>query len=463
MYTQDDHASRQTPHDVIGVGFGPGGIALAAALEEEAPELDCLFLESRSEATWQPGMLLRGVDTQHHPSRDLATLRNPRSRYTFLNYLHETDRLLAYLNVPQHFPLRRDYVRYIRWVAAELSSYVAYDSRVTDISVADGPEPHYVLRTSEGQVHRGRALVVGTGRTPYVPEVFANVLGSRVCHSTEYRWRLAERRRAKGGPLTVAVIGASQSAAEIALDLHSGGHGDRVVAVMRGFGYRLKDTSPFSEEAYFPEFTDHYFHASREAKARLDAQLRPSNYSSVDQDVLEELYVRRYEDGIDGEDRLTLHRNQEVGDVLLGDDGPVRLVLRDRDTDAASSVEADLVVLATGFRDLGPDERSEPYPGLLAPVVEQLALDDRGVLCVERDYHVPARGTAAGMPPLFLNGLCETTHGLGDAGSFSLLSLRAATLVEGIRKRLGGPPSATHVTHASGRDSQVDEFGESGA
>ncbi|MFC9757991.1 SidA/IucD/PvdA family monooxygenase [Streptomyces sp. NPDC056921] len=447
MTIGNGRAAEETLHDVIGIGFGPGGIALAAALEEEAPELDCLFLEGRSEAAWQPGMLLRGSDTQHHPSRDLATLRNPRSRYTFLNYLHETGRLLAFLNVPTHFPLRRDYARYVRWVAAELSSFVAYDRRATAVSVADGPVPHYVVETACGRTYRGRSLVLGTGRTPYVPRNFEPHLGDRVCHSSEYRPHLEKRRAAKGGPLDVVVVGASQSAAEIALDLHSAGSGDRVLAVMRGFGYRLKDTSPFSEEAYFPEFTDYYFNASREAKNRLDAQLRPSNYSSVDQDVLESLYVRHYEDSIDGEERFLLYRNHEVAGLESGD-GPVRLTLRERNTGEPARVTADLVVLATGYRDLGPAEHNEPYPRVLTPVVDGLALDDTGVLRVERDYFVPPRAGVGAQPPLFLNGLCENTHGLGDAGSFSLLSLRARTLLEGIRHRLGADHGATeNVTH----------------
>ena len=40
------------------------------------------------------------------------------------------------------------------------------------------------------------------------------------------------------------------------------------------------------------------------------------------------------------------------------------------------------------------------------------------------------------MPALFLNGLCESSHGIGDAGSFSLLSLRAKTIAESLRKQL---------------------------
>jgi L-ornithine N5-oxygenase len=51
-------------------------------------------------------------------------------------------------------------------------------------------------------------------------------------------------------------------------------------------------------------------------------------------------------------------------------------------------------------------------------------------LLVERDYQVR---TQAGLP-LFLNGLCESSHGLGDAGSFSLLSLRASEILQSLKR-----------------------------
>ncbi|MFD0391998.1 SidA/IucD/PvdA family monooxygenase [Streptomyces nogalater] len=274
---------------------------------------------------------------------------------------------------------------------------------------------------------------------PYVPARFRPHLGDRVCHSSEYLWRLEKRRAAKDGPLDVAVVGASQSAAEIALDLHSADSGDRIHAIMRGFGYRLKDTSPFSEEAYLPEFTDYYFNASREAKAALDAQLRPSNYSSVDQDVLESLYVRRYEDGVDGEERILLHRNSEVTGVRTGD-GPVRLTLRERHTGEAKELTADLVVLATGYRDLGPAEHDEPYPRILGPVADGLALDDTGVLRVERDYFVPPR-PEAGRGRRCSSTACARTPTGSATPAPSVCCRCAPARCWRIRHRLGAGPA----------------------
>ena len=65
---------------------------------------------------------------------------------------------------------------------------------------------------------------------------------------------------------------------------------------------------------------------------------------------------------------------------------------------------------------------------------DRFAFDGSGVLQVGSDYAVKPLDT--NVPPLFLNGLCEYTHGIGDAGSFSLLSLRAQTILNSVTDSL---------------------------
>src|SRR5690242_29241 len=124
--------------DVIGIGFGPSNIALAIALEELYPEITVLFLEGRDTPGWQPGMLLSGSDIQHHPVRDLVTPRNPRSRYGFLNYLHEEGRLFDFLNLNLPYPLRKDYARYVAWAARQFDDRVRYGHGVTGVAPLPG-------------------------------------------------------------------------------------------------------------------------------------------------------------------------------------------------------------------------------------------------------------------------------------------------------------------------------------
>ncbi|MGH3166821.1 MAG: SidA/IucD/PvdA family monooxygenase, partial [Trebonia sp.] len=206
----------------------------------------------------------------------------------------------------------------------------------------------------------------------------------------------------------------------------------------------------FSEEGYFPQFTRYYYGASREGKRALDRYMRPTNYSSADADVLDELYMLMYEQRLDDRQRVFVRGNRVVtgvevpgaggvhgvGGVHAGG-GNVKLTIAETITGETEHDEVDFVVLATGFRDLGPGEDQEAYPALLSGVIDQFAFDEDGYLAVAEDYGL--RGVTPDAPPLFLNGLCESSHGIGDAGSFSLLSLRAATIVDGYRRRMDAP------------------------
>ncbi|WP_087507761.1 lysine N(6)-hydroxylase/L-ornithine N(5)-oxygenase family protein [Cellulomonas iranensis] len=428
-------------HDVIGIGYGPANIALAVALEEEAYDLDVRYLEARPSPSWQAAMMLDGSDIQNHPVRDLVSLRNPRSRYTFVNYLFENGRLLEHLNVPQEFPLRKEYARYVSWVAEQVPATVDYGVRVVAVARAQDPggEPCYRVTTSRGDELLARSLVVGTGRTPYVPEPFDGVRSPRVFHLTDYlpALRRVEELVADGGtaaaPRSVTVVGGSQSAVELTLDVARRYPHAQVTTLVRSLTLRQKDTSPFSEEGYFPEFTEYYYRAPRARKREIDAFMRLTNYSSADGDVLRELYRLVHEQRLDGEQRVFVRGSRQVRAVEAHDDGVV-LRVEELNTGEVEELRTDVVVLATGFRDLGPGPHQERVPALVRDVADAFRFDADGYLEVEPHYEV--RTTDPGTPPVFLNGLCESTHGIGDAGSFSLLSLRARAISENLWKRL---------------------------
>jgi L-ornithine N5-oxygenase len=417
--------------DIVGIGFGPSNIALAIALEEAHPGIEAVFLESRSRPGWQPGMLLDGSDIQHHPVRDLVSLRNPRSRYSFINYLFEEDRLVPFLNLGLPFPLRKDYARYVTWAAEQLTGRVRFGAGVTSVRAVDEGRLAQVELADGSQV-RARSVVVAPGRPPFVPPVFRPHEDSRIIHYTRYLdlvpslAGLAEPR--------IAVIGGSQSAVELVLDTSNRFPAGRIHNVIRGFGYRQKDLSPFHGEVYFPEFVDYYFDSSEASKGELDRQLRHTNYSSADIDVLESLHARLYEQNLDRRNQIGLHRNTTVTDVRPGPDGIV-LELTELHRGDITRIEVDAVILATGFSDLTGEDGGHFLPAVLDQVRPQVRRTASGRAAIGRDYRVLA-DTEGALPPIHLNGVCETTHGLGDAGSFSLVSLRAGTIADSLGKTL---------------------------
>ncbi|MDG9668711.1 SidA/IucD/PvdA family monooxygenase [Hahella sp. CR1] len=417
-------------YDVVGIGFGPGNIALAISLEEKNFTNSILFLESNTAPDWQAEMLLDGSDIQHNPLRDFVTPRNPVSRYGFLSYLKSENRLFEYLNLGLEYPLRKDYARYVRWVARQFDKWVSYGEKVTSIELESKYGNHWIIKTSLNRTIAAKSLSMGPGRTPYIPPSFENKKSSRVVHFTNYtsalsRWTSEEKLK------SVAVIGNSQSAVELVLDLSSRFSDVSIHNLFRSYSYQLKDVSPFTEQIYFPEFVDEFYNLGIEKQKEVTQRLWRSNYSSADHDVLHNLHVKIYEQKLDGREYIHLHNMADIQSVEETSEG-IKIDYQSTLTGKKSSISVDSVILATGFRNLGGEEHQELFPPLLNKVAGSLKRREDNSLLVERDYKLV--GENCFIPPVYLNGLCESTHGFGDAGSFSLLSVRSWTIAESIEQ-----------------------------
>ncbi len=88
-------------YDVVGVGFGPSNLALAIAIAEQNERaggvgpVTSLFFERQHEFGWHRGMLIDDATMQVSFLKDLVTMRNPTSDFSFLSYLHGADRLVG--------------------------------------------------------------------------------------------------------------------------------------------------------------------------------------------------------------------------------------------------------------------------------------------------------------------------------------------------------------------------------
>ncbi len=424
-------------YDVLGIGFGPANLALAIALEELMPNANVKFLEMRERTRWLPEMLIDGSDIQNNPLRDLVTPRNPRSKYTFINYLYEQGRLFEYLNLGILFPLRKEYAHYIEWVSNHFQHWVEYNQHVTSIEVIrneNGIGCVYSVTTYSGNIYTAKALVVAPGRTPYIPAPFDKMNSERIFHLTKYLSCVTEWGQ-KLALKKIAVVGSSQSAVELILDLSRKFPEAEIVGIVRSFGYRLKDTSPFTGEVYFPEFVNYYYHVDNESKKQVNQDLRYTNYSSVDGDVLNDLYLKIYEQKLDQAQKIFIKKYNLITDVSA-DTHKITLSLVEKHLKKPEIEEFDLVILATGFKNLGSKENEEPYPPILKNIKHYLRLNDDGYLNINYDYSINLLDEIDLNTPLFVNGLCESSHGMGDAGSFSLLSLRSAMIVERLKQSL---------------------------
>lgn len=424
--------------DILGIGFGPANIAVAALLDETDCFNNYLFLEQAENPVWQSEMLFENAldihsNVQNIPYRDLATLRSPRSRFTFMNYLHESGLLMEYLNMDLLMPMRPDYAAYIRWVSDQLADKVKTGVFVKSVEIVKKNDSTiYRVETTSGMTYFSRHVIIGIGRPPLIPHIFEkNVDSERIFHINQYLSK--SRALLESGAKKIAVIGSSQSAVEIVLHLSKIEPRIEIHSIFRRFAYPLKDTNPFMSEIFFPEFTDLYYNADKTLKSLIDRDVFRTNYGACDMDILEELYRQVYYDKMHHQNRIELQSMSFVEEVKKVDGG-VALKIKNAKTNNIRHETYDGIILATGFRNIGPESSNIKIPSLIEKMKECLALDEDGCVDVSREYSAKLKPELSAAGGLILNGLCESSHGMSDAGSLSLLSLRAKTIVDNLLK-----------------------------
>lgn len=415
-------------YDVIGVGFGPANLAIAIALEEDSRTREAglryCFLDSKPAFEWHGGMLLENSRMQISYLKDLATLRNPASRFTFIAYLHEKQRLLSFINLGTVNPSRIEYNDYLRWAAAHFAERVHYGEQVVAVeSVEEHGEVQrlrVVSKLADGRTRTRltRNLVVGIGAQAAIPGLFAALQDEpRLIHSSRYLERIGQCCPEREGRYRLAVIGSGQSAAEIYSDLAGRYPQADISLVMRAHAMRPADDSPFVNEIFDPAFTDVVYHQPKAARQQLIRSLSHTNYSVVNLDLIESIYQDLYQLKVIGSSQRRLLANRQIQAVAATDAG-IRLNLRDSQNGGEELHEFDLLVLATGYR-------RDAHWHLLEGVERHLHKEAE----LERSYRLPTR--PGFQPSIFLQGCCEDSHGLSDT-LLSVVAVRSHEVVEAL-------------------------------
>lgn len=410
-------------HDLIGVGLGPFGLSLAA-LADGVPDLDAVFVDQRDSFSWHPGLLLEGATLQVPFLADLVTLVDPTSRWSFLNYLRAEGRLFRFYFAERFLVPRREYDAYLRWVAHSLPS-CRFGTRVDAVTWDAEAELFRVtateVATGRSRLLEGRAVVLGVGTEPVVPDAFAGVLGKQVVHVADYL---------DSKPLlleagTVTVVGSGQSGAEVFLDLLQAQPetGSRLTWLSRTPAFAPMEYSKLGLEHFTPDYTA-YFHGLPE-HAR--DELVPSQwqlYKGISADTIAAIYDLLYERTVDGR-KVAAELRPDVGVTRAEAAGDrLRLTCEHTTQRAGFEVETDAVVLATGY--------AARRPSFLAPLLELLALDDRGRYRVAEDYRVATAPSVTG--GLYVQNAEAHTHGVG-APDLGLGAWRAGTILSAVTGR----------------------------
>ena len=266
-------------HDLVCVGFGPASLAIAVALHDafsaangtptapvgrEPPKV--AFLERQSQFAWHAGMLVPGAMMQISFIKDMATLRNPKSDFTYLNYLYQQNRLVQFSNLGTFLPLRLEYEDYMRWCAGWFTQVVSYNEEALDVTPEELQHGHserssFLVRsrnstTGEVKTYRTRHVVIAVGGKPFLPRPLPPS-HARVIHSSRYTRAIPRLLGDANQAYRIAVIGGGQSAAELFNDLHSRYPNAKTTLLIRDAALRPSDDSPLYE-SHFPFQTESF-------------------------------------------------------------------------------------------------------------------------------------------------------------------------------------------------------------
>ncbi len=375
-------------HDFVAVGIGPFNLGLACLADPL--DIDGVFLESRAEFDWHPGMLLDDATLQVPFMADLVTMADPTSPYSFLNFLKDTGRLYSFYIRESFYPLRREYNDYCRWAADRLSS-LRFGQHVERIE-HDGSV--YVVRTSGGQTWRGRRLVLGVGTSPVVPDAASDLLETeRVLHSAQYLEHRDDLRELG----SVTVVGSGQSAAEVYADLlETLDPGQALNWVTRSPRFFPMEYTKLTLEMTSPEYTAYFQALPDETRDDL-LHDQKALYKGISSDLVDAIFDKLYEKRVAGGVDTTLVTCSELVDARAEGSSYV-LDLHHHESGQDFTMGTDALVLATGYRAEVPD--------FLDPIRDRIRWDEQGRLSASPSFAVDLEDSE-----IFVQNAEEHTHG----------------------------------------------------
>jgi lysine N6-hydroxylase len=412
------------PYDLIGVGIGPFNLSLAA-LADSVDGLNARFFDAKPAFSWHPGLMIDGAQLQVSFLADLVSLIDPTSRWSFLSYLKECDRLFRFYFHEKFHISRREYSNYCRWVADSLMS-CSFGTTVENVTWRDDEQVFVVsvtdVKSQQVSTVLARNVVMGVGTQPSVPSSLQPLLGKRVFHVADYLDNRSNLRDASD----VAVVGSGQSGAEVFLDLLRTQDESKTVRwLTRTSAFAPMEYSKLGLEHFTPDYIDYFRKLDAATRTRLLRE-QWQLYKGISTDTIADIYEVLYERSVDGDEfNALLMPNVEVRSGAIGVDGRVVLQCQQSQQQREFDVAADYVVLATGFA-------ASPSPASLTGISTRIALDDDGRFQIDGDYRVKLDDSISG--GLYVQNAEMHTHGVG-APDLGLGAYRSACILNAVTQR----------------------------
>ncbi|MBO9684547.1 MAG: SidA/IucD/PvdA family monooxygenase, partial [Flavisolibacter sp.] len=403
-------------YDIIGIGIGPFNLGLAAMLEN-LPQLSSIFFDQSPGFNWHPGMLLPNARLQVPFYADLTTIVDPCSKFTFLNYLKQKQRLFRFAIHENNFITRREYNDYCKWAAEQLDN-LRFQHTVVDVHYDCKDDIYTVmvhnLVSDSLLFYHAKHLVIGIGTQPNLPKSVQGINHPCIFHSSEYLFHKNDVL----GKAKIAIIGSGQSAAEIFFDLLS--YSDQFYDLSwftRSSRFYPMEYSKLSLEMTSVDYIDHFYGLSSHKKKEVNRS-QVQLYKGINFSLINEIYDTLYLKALyDNTSSVHLCTNTDLKSVtILNDEVTAQFYHREIEKEFTHTTEA--LILATGYQFC--------LPSFLDAIKDSLQFSDDGLYEVNRNYSIDAAGKR-----VFVQNAELHTHGF-NAPDLGMGPYRNAVILNAI-------------------------------
>ncbi|MGH1516907.1 lysine N(6)-hydroxylase/L-ornithine N(5)-oxygenase family protein [Chryseobacterium sp. JK1] len=416
-----------TIHDIIGIGIGPFNLGLAALLEP-VDTVSALFLDQAEGFDWHPGLMLDNATLQVPFMADLVTMADPKSKYSFLNFLKETDRLYKFYIREDFFILRKEYNLYCQWAANQLQSCL-FGKKVENITFNETENIFVIdvldLKNNDVKKYYAKKIVLGTGTQPNLPSFMQDKDFPNVIHTSEYLNNKENILNAQ----SVSIIGSGQSAAEIFQDLlPETEEGVFMSWFTRPDRFFPMEYSKLTLELTSPEYVDHFYNMPASQRKAILAK-QPPLYKGINFELINDIFDTLYGMSVGNAPLNVALRPSCQLDSISPEGNSYAMNFTHMQDNTTFTHISDYIILATGYK--------YKEPKFLKGIESLIQRTEEGLFEVSRYYTIDqAENIFVQNAELHTHGFVTPDLGMGAYRNALIINAIAGKEIYKVEKRI---------------------------
>lgn len=405
--------------DILGIGIGPFNLSLAALLPK-SKNFKSLFFEKKPNFEWHSEIIFSDSYMQTNYLKDLVTPVDPTNENSFLNYLVSRKLFYSFVHTQRSAVSRKEFEQYCKWVCERNTDKFKFGE---EVELVDFKDDSFLVKTSKGN-YIAENICVATGLVPRVPDFAVKHLGKQVFHA-----KSAALKDVNLVGKSVTIVGGGQTGIEIFRNALMGqwGKPKELNLVTSRKTLEPLDESAFTNEYFTPNFVNSFWGLEANKKAKIVASQKLASDGNTPSYLLQlynDLYRLKYIDSQDESNTkfriLAYRRLVEMSKVNHG----YHLSLHNSFHDVIEPLEADVVILCTGFQST--------IPKSLEPLYSKIDFDHEGRFNFKKSYAIKWNGPEDNK--IYALNFSRHNHGIIDPQT-SLMAWRSATVINDLAKQ----------------------------